>query len=167
MPVLISTKKGFINAVIEPQFQQFGTRTIVTLQFSEYEDARAMTRHLLGDITFDQKAQLFPFTSFIQLDDLVAFFKRKSLWTELHKVKVDFSPKPEAFYWVGYYTGEDLPEGAEFDENTYSGFCLAEDAEDLRWSFQESLDVLILYPLFTVPEELINVCPQTPTNLSI
>jgi len=156
MPVLISTKTGFINAVIEPQFQQFGTRTIVTLQFSEYQDARAMSRHLLGDITFDQKTQLFPFTSFIQLDDLVAFFKRKKLWTELHKAKVDFSPKPVAFYWVGYYTGEDLPEGEEFDETTYSGFCLAEDAEDLRWSFEESLDVLILYPLFTVPEELAN-----------
>jgi hypothetical protein len=154
MPVLISTKKGFINAVIEPQFQQFGTRTIVTLQFSNYEDARAMSRHLLGDTTFDQKDQLFPFTSFIQLDDLASFFKRKKLWTELQNTKVDFSPKPKAFYWVGYYTGEDLPEGEEFDENTYSGFCLAEDAEDLRWSFEESLDVLILYPLLTLPEEL-------------
>tara|TARA_B110000503_G_scaffold20052_1_gene30031 strand:- start:304 stop:804 length:501 start_codon:yes stop_codon:yes gene_type:complete len=154
MPVLISTKKGFINAVIEPQFQQFGTRTIVTLQFSDYEDARAMSRHLLGDTTFDQKAQLFPFTSFIQLDDLASFFKRKKLWTELQNIKVDFSPKPKAFYWVGYYTGEDLPEGEEFDENTYSGFCLAEDAEHLRWSFEESLDVLILYPLLTLPEEL-------------
>lgn len=154
MPVLISTKRGFVNAVIEPQFQQFGTTTIVTLQFSEYADVRAMSRHLLGDITFDQNADLFPFTSFIQLDDLAAFFKRKKLWTELHKAKVDFSPKPAAYFWVGYYTGEDLPEGEEFDENTYSGFCLPEDAPDLRWSFEESLDVLILYPLFSVLEEL-------------
>lgn len=157
MPVLISTKRGFVNAVIEPQFQQFGTRTIVTLQFSEYEDARAMRRHLLGDTTFDQNSDMFPFTSYIQLDDLVAFFKRKRLWTELQKTKVDFSPKPVAFFWVGFYTGEDLPEGAKFDENTYSGFCLPEDAPDLRWSFEDSLDVLILYPLFTVPEELASV----------
>jgi hypothetical protein len=48
MPELISTKKGFANAVIEPQFQQFGTRTIVTLQFSEYEEARAVRRHFFG-----------------------------------------------------------------------------------------------------------------------
>ena len=154
MPVLLSTKKGFINAVIEPQFQEHGNRTMVTLQFSEYDDVRNLRHHLLGDVVFDQDARMFPFTSFIQLDDLVAFFKRKKLWTELQTTKVDFSPKPKAFYWVGYYTGEDLPEGAEFDENTYSGFCLPEDAADLRWSFEESLDVLMLYPLFTLPEEL-------------
>lgn len=156
MAVLISTKKGFVNAVIEPQFQQFGTRTIVTLQFSEFEDARAMRHHLLGDTTFDQNSDMFPFTSYIQLDDLVAFFKRKKLWTELQESKVDFSPKPVAFFWVGFYTGENLPEGEKFDEETYSGWCLPEDAEHLRWSFEDSLDVLILYPLFTVPEELVN-----------
>ena len=154
MPVLISTKRGFINAVIEPQFQQHANRTLVTLQFSEYDDVRNIRQHLLGDILFDQNAPMFPFTSFIQLDDLVAFFKRKNLWTELQNTKVDFSPQPKAFYWVGYYTGEDLEEGADFDQDTYSGYCLPEDAADLRWSFEESLDVLLLYPLFRLPEEL-------------
>lgn len=154
MPILLSTKTGFINAVVEPQFQDFGTRTVVTLQFSEYEDVRAMNHHLLGDVTFDQNARMFPFTSFIQFDDLVSFFKRKSLWTELKSTPVDFSPKPVAYYWVGYYTGESKEEGEEFDENTYSGYCIAEDAEHIRWSFDESLDVLILYPVFTLPAEL-------------
>lgn len=154
MPTLLTTKTGFINAVIEPQFQEFGNRTVVTLQFSEYDDVRKMSHHLLGDVTFDQHARMFPFTSFIQLDDLESFFKRKSLWADLKKTPVDFSPKPVAYYWVGWYTGESKEEGEEFDENTYSGYCTEEDAEHIRWSFDELLDVLILYPLFSMPEVL-------------
>lgn len=155
MPTLLSTKTGFINAVIEPQFQEFGTRTVVTLQFSEYDDVRKMRHHLLGDVTFDQHARMFPFTSFIQLDDLTSFFKRKSLWTELNKTQVDFSPEPVAYHWVAWYTGESKDEGEEFDENSYFGYCTTEDAEHIRWSFDELPDVLILYPLFSMPTELV------------
>jgi hypothetical protein len=75
MPVLISTKTGFINAVIEPQFQSLGTGSMVTVQFSEYDDLRDMKRHLKGDVLFDQNAQLFTFTSFINLNELTGHFK--------------------------------------------------------------------------------------------
>ena len=154
MPVLLTTKKGFINAVVEPQFQH-GTGTLVTIQFSEYDDVREMKYRLKGDVLFDQHASLFPFTSFIHLDDLVRYFKTKKLWTELTKTKVDFSKPPVAYGWEAYYTGENSDDGDIVDENTYFGYDLPEDIEDARWGFEHTPDVFLVYPLYEMPKELV------------
>jgi hypothetical protein len=155
MPVLISTKKGFINSVIEPQFQSFGTGTLVTVQFSEYDDVRDMRRHLKGDVLFDQHAQLFPFTSYIHLDDLIQRFKHKKIWKELQNSKVDFSKPPVAYYWEAYYLNESDDENAKIDESLYFGNSLLEDAEDIRWSFEEMPTMVHVYPLYELPKDLI------------
>ena len=154
MPVLLTTRKGFINAVVEPQFQ-LGSGTMVTVQFSEYDDVREMKYRLKGDVVFDQHASLFPFTSFIHLDDLVHHFKHKKLWKELTNSMVDFSKPPVAYYWEAYYTGEDSDDGDIVDENTYTGYDLPEEIADARWGFEHYPDVFQVYPLYEMPKELL------------
>lgn len=153
MAVLLTTKKGFINAVIEPQFQ-IGTGSMVTVQFSEYEDVRDLRRHLKGDVLFEQHAELFPFTSFIHLEDLRNHFKRKRLWKELQENKVDFSRPAVAYYWEAWHLNEDQPDEDLIDENFYFGTASPEDACNVRWSFEDYPDVLHFYPVFTKPRNL-------------
>ena len=155
MPVLISTKKGFMNAVIEPQFQQFGTGSMVTVQFSEYDDLREMKRHLKGDVLFDQNAQLFPFTSFIHLNDLTGHFKHKKIWKELQNNKVDFSKPPVAYYWEAWFLNEGQDDEDLVDENVYFGNTLPDSAEHLPWGFESYPDVFHLYPLYELPRDLV------------
>jgi hypothetical protein len=154
MTVLISTKRGFINAVVEPQFQEAVTGYMVTVEFSDYDDVQKLSPYLKGDILFDQNNRMFPFKSFIHLEDLTSHFKRRKLWTRLQENKVDFSEKPVAYSWIAYYTGENQDEGDPVDESTYFGNCLADDAQDIRWSFEHTPDVVYLYPLYELPAEL-------------
>jgi hypothetical protein len=155
MAVLISTKAGFINAVVEPQFQVHGTGLMVTVQFSSYDDVRELKRQLKGDVLFDQNANMFPFTSFIHLEDLMQSFKRRKLWGELQNTKVDFSKTPVAYYWEAYYTGESADEGEEIDTSLYFGNELPEDIEHVRWGFDRYPDVFHVYPLYEMPGDLI------------
>lgn len=155
MALLITTKKGFINAVVEPQFQQFGVDMMVTVQFSEFDDVRDMKKYLKGDILFDQHAQMFPFTSFITLDDLTTHFPRKKLWTQLKDHLADFSKPPVAYWYEAWYRNEDLAEGEEPDESFYFGYSLPEDAEHIRWGFDSHPDVINVYPLYDMPQELV------------
>jgi len=46
MTVLISTKRGFINAVVEPQFQEAVTGYMVTVEFSDYDDVQMLPQYL-------------------------------------------------------------------------------------------------------------------------
>lgn len=154
MAVLLTTKKGFINAVIEPQFQ-IGSGAIVTVQFSEYDDVRDLQRYLKGDVLFDQRASLFPFTSYIHMEDLEAHFKHKKLWKQLHDNKVDFSKPPIAFYWEAWYRNEDLDDESQADEGLYFGNSLPEEIDDVRWGFDRTPDVFHVYPLYEMPRELI------------
>jgi hypothetical protein len=165
MAVLISTKAGFINAVVEPQFQVHGTGLMVTVQFSNYDDVRELKRHLKGDVLFDQNANMFPFTSFIHLEDLMQSFKRRKLWGELQNIKVDFSRPPVAFYWEAYYTGESADEDEEIDTSLYFGNELPEDIEHVRWGFDSDPDVFHVYPLYELPEELISEEQNENTGL--
>ena len=155
MPVLISTKRGFINAVVEPQFQVHGTGLMVTVQFSNYDDLRELKRNLKGDVLFDQNANMFPFTSFIHLEDLMQSFKRRKLWGELQNTKVDFSKPPVAYYWEAYYTGESADEDEEIDTSLYFGNELPEDIEHVRWGFDSYPDVFHVYPLYELPTDLV------------
>lgn len=154
MALLITTKRGFINAVVEPQFQEFGVGMMVTAQFSEYDDVRDMKKYLKGDILFDQHALMFPFTSFITLEDLTTHFPRKKLWNQLKGQLTDFSKPPVAYWWEAWSRNEDLAEGEEPDENFYFGYSLPEDAEHIRWSFDSHPDVINVYPLYEMPKEL-------------
>lgn len=164
MALLITTKTGFISAVAEPQFQSFGNGMMVTLQFSEYDDVRDMKKYLKGDILFDQHSQMFPFTSFIHLEDLSAHFPKKKLWSQLKDHTIDFSKPPVAYWWEAWSRNEDLPEGQEPDENFYFGYSLPEEAEDLKWSFEFYPDVLNVYPLYEIPRELTKPAEHEDTN---
>jgi hypothetical protein len=155
MPVLLTTKKGFINAVVEPQFQVHGTGLMVTVQFSNYDDVRELKRHLKGDVLFDQDSDMFPFTSFIHLEDLMQSFKRKKLWSALQNNKVDFSKPPVAYYWEAYCTGESADEDEEVDTSLYFNYELPEGIEHVRWGFDRYPDVFLVYPLYRMPKELV------------
>jgi len=161
MTVLISTKRGFINAVLEPQFQEAITGYMATLQFSDYDDVRMLTNDLRGDILYDRTNSMFPFKGFIHLDDLASHFNCKNFWSRLQTNKVDFTETPVAYYWRVYYTGENQEEGEVVDSETYFGHCLASDARYIRWSFEALPDVVQLYPIFTLPAELRETCDAT------
>jgi hypothetical protein len=155
MAVLISTKKGFINAAVEPQFQEHGTGLMVTVQFSDYDDVGHLKWHLKGDVLFDQDSDMFPFTSLIHPEDLMQSFERKKLWSVLEVNKVDFSKPPVAYYWEAYCTGESADEHEEVDTSLYFNNELTEDIEHVRWGFGNYPDVLHVYPLYKMPKELI------------
>jgi hypothetical protein len=140
---------------VEPQFQEAVTGYMVTVEFSDYDDVQMLSRHLKGDVLFDQNNRMFPFKSFIDLEDLTSHFKRRKLWTRLQANKMDFSEKPVAFYWTAYYTGDNEEDGNPVDESIYLGHCLASDAQDIRWSFDHTPDVVHVYPLYELPAELV------------
>jgi len=155
MTVLISTKRGFINAVVEPQFQEAVTGYMVTVEFSDHDDVQTLSQYLKGDVLFDQNNRMFPFKSFIHLEDLTSHFKRRNLWTRLQANKVDFSKPPVAYYWEAYYTGESADEDEEVDTSLFSNNELPEDIEHVRWGFDKYPDVFHVYPLYKMPKELI------------
>lgn len=97
MALLITTKKGFINGFVEPQFQEFGVGMMVTVQFSDFDDVRDMKQYLKGDILFDQHSEFFPFTGYISIDDLTTHFPRKKIWSQLKGHLADFSKPPVAY----------------------------------------------------------------------
>jgi hypothetical protein len=154
MTVLISTKRGFINAVVEPQFQEAVTGYMVTVEFSDYDDVQLLSSYLKGDVLFDQNNRMFPFKSFIHLEHLNNIFKRRELWTRLQVQKMDFSEEPVAYFWTAFYTGDNADDGNPIDESIYWGHCLASDAQEIRWSFEHTPDVVHLYPLYEMPSEL-------------
>lgn len=154
MAFLITTKKGFINTFVEPQFQEFGVSIMVTLQFSDYDDLRGMKKYLLGDILFDPKSDMFPFTSYIHIDDLDTHFPRKKLWARLRGHVAEFSKPPVAYRYEAWFYNEDLADDEEPDENIYEGYSLPEDADHIRWGFDKHPDVLKVYPLYEMPKEL-------------
>jgi hypothetical protein len=164
MAFLISTKKGFISASIEPQFQAHGTGSMVTIQLSDYDDVRKLKRHLKSDILFDQTNDMFPFTSFIYFDDLISEFKRKNLWSRLQDHKVDFSKRPVAYYWEAYYTGENADEDEEIDTSLYWGHELPPEIEHARWGFERTPDVFLVYPLHQTPKELVGEAMAHPKS---
>jgi hypothetical protein len=154
MALLITTKKGFINGFVEPQFQEFGVGMMVTVQFSDYDDVRDMKQYLKGDILFDQHSEFFPFTSYITIDDLTTHFPKKKIWSQLQTHIADFSKPPVAYWYEAWYRNEDLAPGDEPDDGFYFGYSLPEDADHIRWGFDSHPDVLNVYPLYEMPKEL-------------
>ena len=154
MALLITTKKGFINGFVEPQFQEFGVGMMVTVQFSDFDDVRDMKQYLKGDILFDQHSEFFPFTSYINIDDLTTHFPKKKIWSQLQSHIANFSKPPVAYWYEAWYRNEDLAPGEEPDESFYFGYSLPEDADHIRWGFDSHPDVLNVYPLYEMPQEL-------------
>lgn len=167
MSYLITTKRGFINAVVEPQFQEFGLGMMVTVQFSDYNDVRDMKKYLQGSLLFEQKNDMFPFTSYVHIDDLDTHFPKKKLWTRLKGHLADFSEPPVAYRYEAWFYNEDLADGEEPDENIYEGYSLPEDADHIRWGFDKHPDVLKVYPLYEMPADLMTEDQDTASEESL
>jgi hypothetical protein len=69
MTVLISTKRGLINAVVEPRFQEIVTGYLVAVGFSDYDDVEMLSSYLKGDVLFGQNNRMVTFKSLIQIQD--------------------------------------------------------------------------------------------------
>ena len=151
---MIQTEQGLVNIFIEPKLQTPGGATICTVQIEKHEDVAALGHRLSGDIKFNRYAW-FPFTGYATIDQMVHFYESAD-WKSLQLHIGDVSEEPVAYSYEGWY--EDDPEDEESesstDSNTYFGYVLPEEREDLRFSFERTLHYVAFYPIFSMPKEL-------------
>ncbi len=149
--MLYQTETGFIDVVIEPQFDdhKFGSR-LCSVRSTDLGSLQRMKNSVRGEIDFRQHDQLFPFTGFAYLDDLARELKTKSILKTVDYAESDFTRSPAAYAFLGFE--EPFYPGGESD--TWQGSLLPDEVHTFQYNVDTSFEYFRVWPLFYVPAEL-------------
>jgi hypothetical protein len=149
--MLYQTETGFIDVVIEPQFDdhKFGSR-LCSVRSTDLGSLQRMKNSVRGEIDFRQHDQLFPFTGFAYLDDLARELKTKSILKTVDCVESDFTRSPAAYTFLGF----EEPDEWGLDGDTWQGDIYPDEVHDFQFSVEASFEYFRVWPLFHVPASL-------------
>lgn len=159
--MLLEIRKRIINAFIEPQFEDIGTGTLVTVQFSHWESLHRLRNHMNGEMLMSNGGSDFPFTGYTHLLALQFLCDRHGINEELLQVDTDYSPKPVAYYWNGWrdevkHFESEVEEATDpldpvlsvEGQDNWFGYALPQDLEDVMYNSDMAFDQFYVYPIF-------------------
>jgi hypothetical protein len=149
--MLYQRDTGFIDVLIEPQYQdfRFGSR-LCSVRSSDLTTLMAMKNSVRGEIDFNPDDPLYRFTGFAYLDDLARELKTMSVHQHVEEAAANFSRPASAFMYLGF----EEPDQWGSDGDTWQGDLLPDEVHDFQFSVDASFDYFRVWPLFHLPADL-------------